>query len=214
LKEYREVLLDPRDPLVWEPGVSAAVEALEEGGILVHPTSTVYGIGAAATGELNAEINRLKGRPPNRSLIRLAGSVEVLRRELPGAAWDGRAEKLATEFWPGPLTLILDDGSEDGLGVRVDGHPILLVVLGRWRSLMTSTSLNLEEEPPATRHRSARQVLDAMPEPKQPTTFLAAGSLPASASSTVVSVREKATEILRRGPIDRRRIARCLGETL
>ncbi len=214
MKEYREVLLDPRDPLVWEPGVSAAVEALEEGGILVHPTSTVYGIGAAATGELNAEINRLKGRPPNRSLIRLAGSVEVLRRELPGAAWDGRAEKLATEFWPGPLTLILDDGSEDGLGVRVDGHPILLVVLGRWRSLMTSTSLNLEEEPPATRHRSARQVLDAMPEPKQPTTFLAAGSLPASASSTVVSVREKATEILRRGPIDRRRIARCLGETL
>jgi L-threonylcarbamoyladenylate synthase len=177
LKEYREIRLDPRDPLVWEPGVSAAVEALEEGGVLVHPTSTVYGIGAAATKELNAEINRLKGRPPNRSLIRLAGSVEVLRRELPEAAWEERADKLATEFWPGPLTLILDDGSDDGLAVRVDGHPILLVVLGRWRSLMT------------------------------------AGSLPASTSSTVVSVRGKTTEILRRGPIDRRRIARCLGET-
>lgn len=214
MKEYREIPLDPRDPLVWEPGVSAAVEALEEGGILVHPTSTVYGIGAAATKELNAEINRLKGRSSNRSLIRLAGSVEVLRRELPGAAWDERANKLATEFWPGPLTLILDDGSREGLAVRVDGHPLLLVVLGRWRSLMTSTSLNLEGEPPATRHRPVRKVLEAMPEPERPTTFLAAGSLPASGSSTVVSVRGKAAEIIRKGPIDRRRIARCLGETL
>ncbi len=214
MKEYREIRLDPRDPLVWEPGVSAAVQALDEGGILVHPTSTVYGIGAAVTEELNAEINRLKGRSPNRSLIRLAGSVEVLRRELPGAAWDERVDKLATEFWPGPLTLILDDGSAEGLAVRVDGHPVLLVVLGRWRSLMTSTSLNLEGEPPATRRRPVRRVLEAMPEPKRPLTFLAAGSLPASASSTVVSVRGKAPEIIRQGPIDRRRIARCLGETL
>lgn len=214
MREYREIRLDPRNPLVWEPGVSAAVETLEEGGILVHPTSTVYGIGAAATTELNAEINRLKGRPPSRSLIRLAGSVEVLRRELPGAAWDERADKLATEFWPGPLTLVLDDGSDEGLAVRVDGHPILLVVLGRWRSLMTSTSLNLEGEPAATRHRPVREVLEAMPEPAGPTTFLAAGSLPASTSSTIVSVRGKATEIIRKGPIDRRRIARCLGETL
>ena len=191
MREYREIRLDPRNPLVWEPGVSAAVEALEEGGILVHPTSTVYGIGAAATRELNAEINRLKGRPPNRSLIRLAGSVEVLRRELPGAAWDDRADKLATEFWPGPLTLILDDGSDEGLAVRVDGHPILLVVLGRWRSLMTSTSLNLEGEPPATRRRPVREVLEAMPEPAGPTIFLGAGSLPASTSSTVVSRKWK-----------------------
>ncbi len=214
MKEYREIRVDPRDPLVWEPGVSAAVEALEERGILVHPTSTVYGIGAAVTKELNAEINRLKARRWSRSLIRLASSVEVLRRETPGAAWDERADKLAAEFWPGPLTLILDDGSDEGLAVRVDGHPILLVVLGRWRSLMTSTSLNLEGEPPATRRRTVREVLDAMPEPASPTTFLAAGSLPASASSTVVSVRGKATEVIRKGPIDRRRIARCLGETL
>lgn len=214
MKEYREIRLDPRDPLVWEPGVAAAMEALEEGGILVHPTSTVYGIGAAATEDLNAEVNRLKGRLPGRSLIRLAGSVEVLRRELQAAAWDERADKLATEFWPGPLTLILDDGSDEGLAVRVDGHPVLLVVLGRWRSLMTSTSLNLEGEPPATRHRGVRETLEAMPETSRPTTFLAAGSLPASAASTVISVREEATKIIRKGPIDRRRIARCLGESL
>lgn len=212
--DFREVRLDPRDPLVWEPGVSAAVQALEQGAILVHPTSTVYGIGAAATEELNAEVNRLKGRSPGRGLIRLAGSVEVLRRELPEAAWDERAERLATEFWPGPLTLVLDDGTDEGLAVRVDGHPVLLVVLGRWRSLMTSTSLNRRGEAPATRNRVVREVLEAMPEPIVPVTFLAAGSLPASDSSTVVSLCGKEPEVIRQGPIDRRRIARCLGEAL
>lgn len=194
--------------------MAAAVKALEDGGILVHPTSTVYGIGAAATRELDAEINRLKGRQPAQSLIRLAGSVEVLRRDLPDAVWNERADKLATEFWPGPLTLVLDDGSDRGLAVRVDGHPILLVLLGRWRSLMTSTSLNLEGAQPATRPRSVRESLEAMPEPSRPITFLAAGSLPASTSSTVVSVRDEPTEIIRQGPIDRRRIARCLGESV
>lgn len=194
--------------------MAAAAKALEEEAILVHPTSTVYGIGAAATRALDREVNRLKGRLPGKSLIRLAGSVEVLRRELPDAVWNARADKLATEFWPGPMTLVLDDGSDHGLAVRVDGHPILLVLLGRWRSLMTSTSLNLEGSPPATRPRTVRETLEAMPEPDRPITFLAAGSLPASASSTVVSVREKATEIIRQGPIDRRRIARCLGESV
>lgn len=213
MTEYRELQVDPRDPLAWEPGVSAAVEALAAGGILVHPTSTVYGLGAAATETLNAEVNRLKGRRA-RSLIRLAGSVEVLRRELPRAAWDERVEKLATEFWPGPLTIVLDDGSEEGLAVRVDGHPLLLVVLGRWRSLLTSTSLNRAGEPPATRPRIVRHVLDGMPESTRSVTFLAAGPLPASASSTIVSVRDEATEIIRPGPIDGRRIARCLGEEL
>ncbi|UCG76171.1 MAG: Sua5/YciO/YrdC/YwlC family protein [Gemmatimonadota bacterium] len=211
MRAYRELAVEPRDPLAWESGVSAAVKALNSGELLVHPTSTVYGIGAAATAELDAEINRLKGRASDRPIIRLAGSVETLRRELPPGSWNERAERLATEFWPGPLTLILDDGSAAGVAVRVDGHPLLLVILGRWRSLMSSTSLNRKGGRPATRCRTVRDVLAAMPAPTRPLTFLAAVSLPPSTSSTMVSLRGEAPEILRDGPIDRRRIVRCLG---
>lgn len=214
MRKHRDVRSDARDPIDWEKSVAAAIEALEKGELLVHPTATVYGIGGAVSRVLDAEVNRLKSRPPDQSLVRLAGSAETLRRELGRAEWDDRAERLATEFWPGPLTLVLDDGSEAGVAVRVDGHPLLLVILGRWRSLMTSSSLNRQGEPPATNGAGARRVLEALPEPDVPVTFLDAGSLPTSSASTIVSLRGAGPSILREGPIDRRRISRCLGEAL
>lgn len=214
MRKYREIGSDARDPIDWGESVAAAMGALEKGELLVHPTSTVYGIGGAVNRVLDAEVNRLKSRPPDQSLVRLAGSTETLRRELRDAEWDDRAERLATEFWPGPLTLVLDDGSETGVAVRVDGHPLLLVILGRWRSLMTSSSLNRQREPPATDGAGARRALEVLPEPSVPVTFLCAGSLARSASSTIVSLRGAASSILREGSIDRRRIAHCLGEAL
>ncbi len=190
--------------------MSAAVAALAAGELLAHPTSTSYGIGGAATGALDDEINRLKGRPATRKLIRLAGSAETFRRELPDAEWDERAERLAAEFWPGPLTLVLNDGTEDGVAVRVDSHPILLVVLGRWRALMSSTSLNLAGGRPASNPRSAHAALEGMTESSVPLLFLSAGSLTPSGASTILSLRETVPHVLRPGPIDRRRIGRCL----
>lgn len=206
----REWALLPRDPSEWEAGISLAVRALASGELLVHPTSTSYGIGGAATPELDTEVNRLKGRPPTQKLIRLAGSAETLRRELPEVEWDESVERLATEFWPGPLTLVLRSGAEGGVAVRVDGHPALLVLLGRWRSLMSSTSLNVSGERPAFDPRTARAALEAMPEPAVPTSFLSAGTLPPSEGSTILSLLSEQPAVIRAGPIDRRRIARCL----
>jgi len=214
VREYREIRSNARDPIDWAESVTAAMGALERGELLVHPTSTVYGIGGAVSRVLDAEVNRLKGRPPDQSLVRLAGSAETLRRELRGAEWDDRAARLATEFWPGPLTLVLDDGSEAGVAVRVDGHPLLLVILGRWRSLMTSSSLNRQGKTPAANGVAVRRALEAFPEPSVPVTFLDAGPLARSASSTIVSLQGGGLSILREGSIDRRRIARCLGEAL
>ncbi len=214
MRKYREIRSNARDPIDWEKSVTAAMEALEKGELLVHPTSTVYGIGGAVSRGLDAEVNRLKSRPLDQSLVRLAGSAETLRRELRGAEWDERTERLTTEFWPGPLTLVLDDGSEAGVAVRVDGHPLLLVILGRWRSLMTSSSLNRRGKTPATNGTGARRALEALPEPNVPVTFLNVGSLARSASSTIVSLRGAGPSILREGSIDSRRIARCLGEAL
>ncbi len=214
MREYREIRSNARDPIDWAESVTAAMGALERGELLVHPTSTVYGIGGAVSRVLDAEVNRLKGRPPDQSLVRLAGSAETLRRELRGAEWDDRAARLATEFWPGPLTLVLDDGSEAGVAARVDGHPLLLVILGRWRSLMTSSSLNRQGKAPAANGVGVRRALEAFPEPSVPVTFLDAGPLARSASSTIVSLQGGGLSILREGSIDRRRIARCLGEAL
>lgn len=193
--------------------MEAGAAALEAGGILVHPTETVYGLGAGPR-ELDDEIARLKGRPPDRPLLRVAADVEALRRAHPELEWDGRARELGARFWPGPLTLVLPDGSGSGLGVRVEGHSLLRAVLREWGGTMSSTSLNLSGEEPARTTREARDVLDAMPEAEVDVTFLDAGDLSPSPPSTVVSLTGVRPRLLREGAVGREALEECLGGPL
>lgn len=195
-----------------EPGgrVEAAVTALREGHLLVHPTESVYGLGGVPR-ELDAEIARLKGREPGRPLLRLGGSVDALRRAHPGLRWTREAEALAAALWPGPLTLVLDDGTPAGLGVRVEGHPATRRVLLALDGTMSSTSLNRSGREPARTEEEAREVLEAMPEAAVPVWWLGAGTLAGPPPSTVLSLRGEEPAVLREGALRVERIADVLG---
>ncbi len=80
--------------------------------------------------------------------LRLASDAGAVRSR-PGVVWDERAERLARKFWPGALTLVLEDGSERGLAVRVDAHPFPRTLLRLHGGLMSSTSVNRSGEAPA-----------------------------------------------------------------
>lgn len=194
--------------------VTRCASVLAGGGLLAHPTSTVYGLGGRADEELDAEICRLKGRPADRPLIRLAASAEALAALRPELSWDCRAEILTAEFWPGPLTLVLDDGSERGLGVRVDPHPFLQSVLEEFGDLMSSTSLNEAGDPPAMDAEAARRVLESWPETERPCVLADAGRLPPSPPSTVLSLRQEPPRILRAGAVSAERLRTCLGREI
>ena len=86
--------------------VVRAAEVLGAGGIVVHPTETVYGIGGDGTDENNELISRIKHRESGRPLILLVPSLKALRDSFPGLEWPPQAEELARRFWPGPLTLV------------------------------------------------------------------------------------------------------------
>lgn len=190
--------------------VAGAVGALREGHLLVHPTESVYGIGAVPR-ELDAEIARLKGRRRDRPLLRLGGSPESLRRRHPGLRWTRPAEELAAAFWPGPLTLVLDDGTETGLGVRVEGHPLLHRVLMKLNDTMSSTSLNRSGERPASTEEGVRRTLEAMPPTDVAVTCLEAGELAGPPPSTVLSLREDPPRVLRVGAVPLEPITDVLG---
>lgn len=195
-----------------EPGapVDGAVGALRDGGLLVHPTESVYGIGGVPRA-LDDEIARLKGRCADRPLLRLAGSRDALRRSHPGLRWSREAEALADAFWPGPLTLVLDDGSGSGLGVRVEGHPLTRRVLLELDDTMSSTSLNRSGEEPASTEEEVRRSLEAMPPADVPVFRLEAGTLPGPPPSTVLSLRGRRPRLLREGAVPLERIAELLG---
>lgn len=191
---------------VRRASVEDAARVLAAGGLVAHPTSTVYGIGGRPTPALDHEIARLKGRAESRPLIRLAGSLAAVRSET-GAGWSERAETLAARFWPGPLTLVVPraggeaESDEGGIAVRVDSHPVLRDLLERAGGWITSTSLNAHGAAPARTAEEAAATLGAMGPARVPTVLLDGGGLEPSPPSTIVSLVGDRARILREGAV-------------
>jgi L-threonylcarbamoyladenylate synthase len=123
--------------------ISNAAQALMNGHLVAFPTETVYGLGADATNEKAvSRIYSVKGRPVGHPLIVHISSINKLDQwatEIPDYAI-----KLAREFWPGPMTLILPrknlakdfiTGGQNNVGLRVPNQPIALALLSKFEEL-------------------------------------------------------------------------------
>jgi L-threonylcarbamoyladenylate synthase len=123
--------------------ISNAAEALKDGHLVAFPTETVYGLGADATNEKAvSRIYSVKGRPIGHPLIVHISSINKLdkwAKDIPDYAI-----KLATEFWPGPMTLILPrtdlardfiTGEQNNVGLRVPVQPVALALLKKFEEL-------------------------------------------------------------------------------
>ena len=127
-----------------------AAARLRIGELVAFPTETVYGLGAnALDAEAVSRIYKAKGRPGYNPLIVHVASVEAAR--LVVSDWPAAADRLATVFWPGPLTIVLPkadtipDNVSAGLplvGVRVPAHPIALALLRAARVPVAAPSAN------------------------------------------------------------------------
>ena len=103
------------------PATPAAIERaaalLCAGELVAFPTETVYGLGADATNEAAVRsVFAAKGRPAGNPLIAHVADLDAAQAE---AVFDGRAERLAARFWPGPLTLVLRRRAESRLAALV-----------------------------------------------------------------------------------------------
>ena len=191
--------------------VRKAVEVLKAGGVLGHPTDTVYGIGGAARAEVDRRVAKLKGRSLAESpILRIALDADALRAYFPDLEWTEQAERLAGRFWPGSLTMVLGDGSGRAVAVRAEGHPVVRAVLREWKAPIGSTSLNMAGGPPAVTERQAGAILERMPEVDAPVLLIDAGHLAGPPPSTLVSLVTATPEFLRDGAVSRDAIEDCL----
>jgi L-threonylcarbamoyladenylate synthase len=123
--------------------IANAAKSLIDGNLVAFPTETVYGLGADATNEKAvSRIYSVKGRPVGHPLIVHISSINKLdqwAKDIPDYAI-----KLAREFWPGPMTLILPrtdlardfiTGGQDNVGLRVPDQPIALALLKKFEQL-------------------------------------------------------------------------------
>ena len=123
--------------------IKKAAQALKDGNLVAFPTETVYGLGADATNERAVRrIYSVKGRPADHPVIVHIPSVqslEIWADEIPTYA-----VKLANEFWPGPMTLILKrnvlakdfiTGRQNNVGIRVPAHSSALELLHKFEKI-------------------------------------------------------------------------------
>ena len=117
--------------------IETAAKALKQGNLVAFPTETVYGIGADALNSGGVKrIYQVKNRPMDHPLIVHISSILKMTdwaTKIPDYAFD-----LARDFWPGPMTLVLNrselagdfvTGNQDTVAIRVPAHPVALGLL-------------------------------------------------------------------------------------
>ena len=148
----KETVLLKIDPgKIDHPQIKTAVDVMEREGIMVYPTETFYGLGALATSERAVRgVYELKRREPAKPLPVVVSDLAMA--EGIAASVPDVFRRLAGEFWPGPLTLILKAkplfpalmlGPGGSIGMRIPKSPWLIELVGRLRAPITATSANI-----------------------------------------------------------------------
>ncbi|HWD87893.1 MAG TPA: L-threonylcarbamoyladenylate synthase [Mucilaginibacter sp.] len=150
--------------------VANALKVVQEGGIILYPTDTIWGIGCDATNtEAIKKIFRLKQRDEAKSMIILLDTENKLEsyvREVPAIAYN------LIEYAENPLTLVMPGAknispaliSEDGsVGIRVAKHEFCQQLIQRLRKPLVSTSANISGKPsPQNFNEVDQEIIDGV----------------------------------------------------
>jgi L-threonylcarbamoyladenylate synthase len=186
--------------------VAETADILRNGGVVLYPTDTLYGLGADAfSNEAVDKIYALKGRDPQKPMHAIAQNLAMI--ETVGEV-SVEAKILADAFWPGPLTLVLkkkiqtETGIARGIetiGVRIPNNAFCQAVSESFNGLVTTTSANLSGATPTF---SVQDILRQLGGKAELIDFIIdEGTLPESKPSTIVDLSNGAPILLREGAI-------------
>ncbi len=141
--------------------LQAALQVLRNGGIIVYPTDTVWGIGCDATkAEAVAKIYALKQREDSKSMLVLLDSPAKLPYyvgEIPDAAWamleavqDAEETKPLTIIYPNARNMAANlIAEDDSVGIRITNEPFSKALCAQLKHPLVSTSANISGHPTA-----------------------------------------------------------------
>ncbi|MEM9838822.1 MAG: L-threonylcarbamoyladenylate synthase [Pseudomonadota bacterium] len=197
--------------------VAAAADTLASGSVCALPTETVYGLAAVAeNGQAVAQVYAAKGRPSFNPLIvhcaNLEQAAEVVKL-------DHCAASLASRFWPGPLTIVLEKQPDAPvselagaglvtLAVRVPAHPLMGAVIEAVGAPLVAPSANRSGRlSPTTAEHVVEEFGGSVP-------VLDGGPCEAGIESTIISLAKSQPTLLRPGAIAAEKIEAVLGHPL
>ncbi len=184
--------------------VPRAVSALQVGQAIAFPTDTVYGLGAHAfLPQAVASLYRIKERPAHLPIPLLLADIEEMDhvcQQVPAVAW-----KLARQFWPGALSLVLRraplvpqvvTAGSPAVAVRIPDHALVRQICRQLGAPLAATSANLHGRPsPLTAAEVGSMLRGRLP------LILDGGPTAGGIPSTVLDLTASPPVILRPGPV-------------
>lgn len=203
--------------LAGSEAIEDAALILKQGGLVAFPTETVYGLGADARNPVAvSKIFKAKQRPANHPLIvHLAESGQMTQwaRNIPPLAW-----RLAEQYWPGPLAMILpkrDDvllevtGGQQTVALRIPDNPLALALLRQFAGGVAAPSANRFNHISPTR---AEHVMAELGESID--LILDGGDCTVGLESTIIDLTTEPPVILRPGHITLKQLEQFIGQPL
>ena len=184
-----------------DEGIRKSVEIIENGGVIIFPTDTVYGIGCNPY-DVNAvkKIYEIKSREKIKSLPVLASSIEIVKQI---TIMDEFTEKIVKKYWPGPLTLILklkdknlkkSSNLEDKIAVRIPNSVCTLKLLNKC-NLIVGTSANVSGDSSFTNPQ------ECMKNVKNYDVFVDGGTITSKGESTIIEIENEKIHVIREGAL-------------
>lgn len=185
-------------------GLARAAELLAAGAVVALPTDTVYGVAVVGSRPERLEaLFALKRRPVDRRIPMLVADLD--QAVAAGAVVDDRARRLAAEFWPGALTLVVDTDDGGTQAYRAPDHPVALALI-RAAGPLFATSANISDQPDTL---GADEVLIAFAtQQDELAAVVDGGPVPGGVASTVVDVSVAPMRVLRAGPVGLEQLVR------
>jgi tRNA threonylcarbamoyl adenosine modification protein (Sua5/YciO/YrdC/YwlC family) len=217
------IVIDVRNAEDRRDVVHRAVQALAEGKIIAIPTETVYGLAASAVrADAVDKLLEVKGRAANNPMALAIKRAEEAPDFVPDMS--PLARRLARRCWPGPVTLVVDNGHRDGLiaqlprevrkviapngsvGLRVPANDMSQAVLRMLTGPIVLTSANRSGQPDAVTAQEVVQYLDG-----DVALVLDDGPCRYGQPSSVVRVKQNSLEVLREGVVGEATLRRLAG---
>ncbi len=194
--------------------VNEAADVLGDGGLVIMPTETAYGIAADATNDdAVKQVFAAKGRHPDKPMPILVSDRYMIEEY---AELSALAHHFMDAFMPGPLSLVVPmkaehklapSLSQKGIAFRIPGNDFARAIVAELGKPVTTTSANISGEEPlyvadqvkATFQGKVNLILDR-------------GDLSPTMPSTVLDLQGDAPQILRRGPISDEQIQKAIEE--
>lgn len=199
----------------YDDTIREAVEVINNGGVIVYPTDTLYGLGANALNpEAVERVFAIKGRDSSKPLPIIVKNM-IWVQEL--AHVSARNRGILEKTWPGKFTAVLPkkniipaavNAGEKSIGVRIPDFPFTDKLLGKFGYPLTATSANVSGHEPTNSIDKIVEIFSRRA--VRPDLVIDAGDLPVSEPSVIVDLTTSKPKVLRVSPTSPEKLIKLL----